>query len=47
MKLKDKKLLSKSAVLEEMKRTKREVVLTMGAGDIDLLVEPLEAIFKK
>jgi UDP-N-acetylmuramate-alanine ligase len=45
--LKDKKLLSKEELLEEMKRKKRDVVLSMGAGDIDSLVEPLETILKK
>jgi UDP-N-acetylmuramate--alanine ligase len=47
LKLKDKKLLSKEELLEEMKRKKRDVVLSMGAGDIDSLVEPLETILKK
>jgi len=46
MKLTDKKLLSKEAVLEEIKRSKRDIVLTMGAGDIDQLVIPLETILK-
>lgn len=47
LKLKDKKLLTKEELLEEMKRKKRDVVLSMGAGDIDSLVEPLETILKK
>jgi UDP-N-acetylmuramate--alanine ligase len=47
LKLKDKKLLSKEELLEEMKRKKRDVVLSMGAGDIDSLVEPIETILKK
>jgi UDP-N-acetylmuramate--alanine ligase len=46
MKLKNKKLLSKSEVLEELKRNKREVIVTMGAGDIDSLIEPIEKILK-
>lgn len=44
MKLKNKKLLSKTEVLEEVRRNKKEVILTMGAGDIDSLAEPLEKI---
>jgi UDP-N-acetylmuramate--alanine ligase len=44
MKLKDKKLMSKTEVLEEIKKNKKEVILTMGAGDIDSLIEPIEKI---
>jgi hypothetical protein len=29
-----------------MEKGKREVILTMGAGDIDTLVEPIELILK-
>lgn len=47
LKLEDKKLLSKEELLEEMTLKKRDVVLTMGAGDIDRLVEPLETILKR
>ncbi len=46
MKLKNKKLLSKSAVLEEIKKGK-EVIVTMGAGDIDSLIEPIENLLTK
>jgi UDP-N-acetylmuramate--alanine ligase len=46
MSLKNKKLLSKSEVLEEIKRSPKEVLITMGAGDIDSLVEPIEKILK-
>jgi UDP-N-acetylmuramate--alanine ligase len=44
MKLKNKKVLSKEAVLEEIKKTNIEILLTMGAGDIDGLIEPIEKI---
>ena len=47
MKLKNKRLMSKTEVLEEIKTNKKEVVLTMGAGDIDSLVEPIESILNK
>jgi UDP-N-acetylmuramate--alanine ligase len=46
MNLKDKKVLTKDAVLEELKKGNREVILTMGAGDIDTLTEPIEKILK-
>lgn len=44
MKLKNKKILSKTELLEELKNKDLDVVLTMGAGDIDQLVEPIEKI---
>lgn len=44
MKIKNKKILSKAEILDELKNKKLEVVLTMGAGDIDQLVEPIEKI---
>lgn len=42
-----KSLMSKEQVLETMRNQPRELLVTMGAGDIDSLVEPLETIFKK
>jgi len=42
MKNKNKKCMSKEALLAELKKTPREVLLTMGAGDIDQLIEPIE-----
>jgi UDP-N-acetylmuramate--alanine ligase len=47
IKLSHKKLLSKEGVLEEIKSTKPELLITMGAGDIDALVEPLEKILRE
>jgi len=44
MKLADKKVLSKEGVLELLKSNTPEVLLTMGAGDIDRLIEPIEKI---
>jgi UDP-N-acetylmuramate--alanine ligase len=38
---KDKKLVTKTGVLEMLKAEKPVVFLTMGAGDIDLLMEPI------
>ncbi len=46
MKLKDKKLMTKQQVLDRMKEETPEVLVTMGAGDIDSLIEPLEKILK-
>jgi UDP-N-acetylmuramate--alanine ligase len=40
----DKKLLNKMELLEDIKQNKREIILTMGAGDIDSVVEPIEKI---
>jgi len=40
----NKKLLSKEALLKEIELTNREIILTMGAGDIDTVVEPIEKI---
>jgi UDP-N-acetylmuramate--alanine ligase len=47
MKLANKKVLSKKEVLDEIEKKQREVILTMGAGDIDMLVEPIEKILNK
>jgi UDP-N-acetylmuramate--alanine ligase len=43
---KDKFLLEKSEVIEFIKVRNPEVLLTLGAGDIDQLVEPIEKTFK-
>jgi UDP-N-acetylmuramate--alanine ligase len=40
----EKNLYSKEKLLEEMYEEKRELVLVAGAGDIELLVEPLKKI---
>ncbi|MBL7933085.1 MAG: UDP-N-acetylmuramate--L-alanine ligase [Bacteroidia bacterium] len=47
MKLKNKKLLTKEQVLEELRKENKQVVLTMGAGDIDSLIGPIEHVLKK
>lgn len=44
--LQNKKLWTKAQVLEDIKKEQREIIITMGAGDIDTLVEPLEAKLK-
>lgn len=46
MKLKDKKLLSKAGVIEELRKNKKEVIVTMGAGDIDSLIVQIEEVLK-
>jgi UDP-N-acetylmuramate--alanine ligase len=43
----NKKLLSPNEVLEYLKDTKEGVVLTIGAGDIDRIVEPLKNSLKR
>ena len=42
--LKNKKVLSKNETLEFLKANTPQVLLTMGAGDIDGLIEPIEKI---
>lgn len=46
MKLKDKKLLSKAGVIEEIRNNKKEIIVTMGAGDIDSLIVQIEGVIK-
>jgi len=42
MKLADKKIVSKDEVLANLQRSKPDILLTMGAGDIDTLIEPIK-----
>ena len=44
MKCPDKKVLTKEKVLEEIGKHRPELLVTMGAGDIDALAAPLEKI---
>jgi UDP-N-acetylmuramate--alanine ligase len=46
MNLKSKQLVSKQDVLERVKNNAPELLLTVGAGDIDTLVEPLKNSLK-
>jgi len=46
MKLEDKHLVSKEETLEILQTRDSDVVLTMGAGDIDRMVKNIEEIFK-
>ena len=43
--LKNKKICSKEELLRELKSEKREVLLTLGAGDIDQLVKPIQELY--
>ncbi|HNW88307.1 MAG TPA: UDP-N-acetylmuramate--L-alanine ligase [Bacteroidales bacterium] len=47
MKIADKKILSKELLLDELRHKETQVVLTMGAGDIDQLIEPIIAVLKE
>ncbi|MGZ4099617.1 MAG: UDP-N-acetylmuramate--L-alanine ligase, partial [Bacteroidia bacterium] len=47
MKGKDKKVLSKAEVLEYLKINRPQVLLTMGAGDVDGLIAPIEKILSE
>jgi len=40
--LEDKKICGKEFVIQHVKNTKPELILTVGAGDIDTLIEPLK-----
>lgn len=46
MKLNNKQLLSKDALLKYVNENKPEVLVTLGAGDIDQLVEPIRKIYQ-
>jgi UDP-N-acetylmuramate--alanine ligase len=46
MKSKEKHLVKKENILEFIKNKKIEVLMTLGAGDIDTLIEPLEKMLK-
>lgn len=47
MTLKNKQLVPKNALLEYLKNNKPEVLLTMGAGDIDTLIEPIKQLLNQ
>ncbi len=47
IKLKNKKLLKRGQVVEELEERELEVVLTLGAGNIDQLVDPLTKMLLK
>ena len=47
MKSSNKAICSKQELIAEVVKRKPEILLTLGAGDIDKLVEPLEAALKK
>ena len=40
----NKKVLSKTEILDWVKNNKTELLITAGAGDIDTLVEPIKKI---
>lgn len=46
MKIEDKHVMTKQEVLEQVKHRQPEVLLTLGAGDVDSLIGPLEDILK-
>ncbi|HHJ11097.1 MAG TPA: UDP-N-acetylmuramate--L-alanine ligase [Bacteroidetes bacterium] len=47
MKIKDKILINKEEAVAWVEKYRPELLLTLGAGDIDRLVEPVEKIFNK
>lgn len=46
MKLENKKILTKEQIIQEIKLNRRQVIVTMGAGDIDSLIEPIERVLE-
>lgn len=46
VRLKNKQLSTKDQLLEEMQRTKKEVICIAGAGDIDTLVAPITQLYQ-
>lgn len=44
MHLADKQIVSNEELIAELRRTKPEVLLTLGAGDIDKLIEPIKKL---
>lgn len=47
MKLQDKKLLTREEIVECVENDRNEIILTMGAGDIDRMVKPIVEILNK
>ncbi|HOY31544.1 MAG TPA: UDP-N-acetylmuramate--L-alanine ligase [Bacteroidales bacterium] len=47
MKIAEKKIVSKESLLPELRNHKTEVLLTMGAGDIDQLIDPIINVLKE
>jgi len=45
--LESKRLMTKEALLYDLKINNRSVLVTLGAGDIDQLVEPIKSIYKE
>ena len=47
VKIRAKKICSKETVIQELSKSSNEVVLSMGAGDIDQLIEPIKNVLLK
>ena len=47
LKCKNKKIIEKTKLVKYLKGLKPEVLLTLGAGDIDQLVKPVRRAFEK
>jgi UDP-N-acetylmuramate--alanine ligase len=44
--LEDKVLCSKTGLIEKLKQQRPDILLTLGAGDIDQLVTPIAELFR-
>ncbi|MCB0531585.1 MAG: UDP-N-acetylmuramate--L-alanine ligase [Saprospiraceae bacterium] len=47
MNLSNKKIVTKEQVIETLQKSNPEILLTMGAGDIDTLIEPIRLLIEK
>lgn len=47
MNLSNKKIVTKEQVIETVQKSNPEILLTMGAGDIDTLIEPIRLLIEK
>ncbi len=45
MTIKNKRIIQKNEIINQINQHKPEILLTMGAGDIDTLIEPLKQLF--
>ena len=47
VKLSEKSIQSPTEIIETINQTKPEVLLILGAGDIDRIVEPIKKVYEK
>jgi UDP-N-acetylmuramate--alanine ligase len=47
MTIKNKRIIQKNEIVNQINQHKPEILLTMGAGDIDTLIEPIKQVLLK